>query len=115
METSIESAAGDLRVRLGRRFDAPDAERVADAVLAFAPFSRLTVDFTNVREFSDAAVIPLARTLAGLDRVHVLLRGMTRHQYRLLRYLGLEVGFAPTSEGYEDPPLGSRRSLATRS
>ncbi len=103
VQTRIEAQPGDLRIRLGDRFDLSEAARLAEAVVAFAPLSRLSVDFTHVREFSETAIVPLARTLGGLAHATVLLRGITRHQYRLLRYFGVVVCDCPKSEPLEDP------------
>jgi hypothetical protein len=85
----IEAEHGTILLKLGRRFTAPEAERVGQAVESLAPFSQLIVDFTEVREFHDAAFFSLSKALRALARVKVVLRGLTRHQARLLRYLGL--------------------------
>ncbi len=117
MQTRIEAHPGDLRIRLGSRFDVAEAARLAEAVVAFAPLSRLSVDFTHVRDFSETAIVPLARTLGGLAHATVLLRGMTNHQYRLLRYFGVAVGDSPKSESIEHPhaPKDDATALARAS
>lgn len=85
----IEARQGTVFLKLDDRFTARDAERVSEAVEALAPFSQLIVDFSEVREFHDAAFFSFSRVLRALAKVNVVLRGLTRHQTRVLRYLGL--------------------------
>ena len=84
----VEASPGVLLMRFGVRFTVTEAERLQEAVVAFAPFRRLTLDFSNVRHFEDAAVVPLARTLSVLGTVEVRMRGLTLHQERMLEYIG---------------------------
>ncbi len=100
----VHLAEGIVLVQLGRQFGAPDARRLREIVLSFAPISKLTLDFALVREFHDAAFAPLAETLRGLSATEVVLRGHTVHQSRMLKYFGvaqpapaggLAVGLAP--------------------
>jgi hypothetical protein len=93
----IEAKHGTVLLKLGRRFTAPDAERLRQAVESLAPFSELTLDFTEVHELHDAAFLSLSRTLAELVEVKVVLRGLTLHQVRLLKYLGLAPAEPQTS------------------
>ena len=44
-----ELTDGSLVLRLGRHFGPADAERLAETIRCFSPFSRLTLDFTDVR------------------------------------------------------------------
>lgn len=87
----IEAEQGTVLIKVGRRFGPPDAEHLAGVVESLAPFSQLIVDFTDVREFHDAAFLSLARALRALAEVPVVLRGLTIHQSRLLKYLGLPI------------------------
>lgn len=84
----VEANQGALLLRLGDAFTSRDAERVAETLRAFAPLSRLTLDFGKVRHFEDAAFFPIAKALGVLAKVGVELRGLTLHHVRLLRYLG---------------------------
>ena len=88
---NIEAKDGTVTLRkIGRTFAARDAERMAELLHNFAPFSRLVLDFAAVREYDDSALLPLVRMLQPLTGVAVVLRGLTRHEARLLRYLGLQ-------------------------
>lgn len=99
----IEATQGAILLRLGAAFTARDAERVAETLRTFAPLSRVTLDFGQVRSFEDAAFFPVVKALGALAKVEVVLRGLTLHHARLLRYLGVPswcvtgpVGSSPT-------------------
>jgi hypothetical protein len=70
-------------------FGMRDAQRISELLQTLTPFSRLVLDFTAVRELDDAALLPLVGTLQPLAGVAIVLRGLTRHAARLLKYLGL--------------------------
>lgn len=84
-----ELTDGSLVLRLGRHFGAADAERLAETIRCFSPFSRLTLDFTDVRDLQDSAWGAIAATLAASGAQDVALRGLTAHQSRMLKYLGV--------------------------
>jgi hypothetical protein len=85
----IEAEHGRVLLKLGARFGASEVERIGEAVESLAPISQLIVDFTEVREFHDAAFFSFSKALRALAKVNVILRGLTRHHSRLLAYLGL--------------------------
>jgi anti-anti-sigma regulatory factor len=51
----------------------------------------ICLDFTGVRAFEDAALSVLAVGLRGCRAARVAVRGLGRHQARLMRYLGLDL------------------------
>jgi hypothetical protein len=66
---------GSLRLRLGARFGAPEAERACETVQAFASLRQLTLDFADVGELGQSACAAVAKMLAmRLARKLVLLR-----------------------------------------
>jgi hypothetical protein len=81
---------GQYQLRFGSRFDVSEAEHLRDEVRALHPFAGLALDFSGVREFQDCAIAILASTLRGLPREEVEVRGLTAHQWRLLKYFGIE-------------------------
>ena len=89
MQVQVQS--GTILLKLGRVFTVRDAERMAEMLKSFGPFSELVVDFTSTHEFHDAAFPALYGAMQRLTGVRVTLRGMTEHQSRLLRYLDLPV------------------------
>jgi hypothetical protein len=90
----VEASPGALLVKFGVRFAAAEVESLQGSIAAFAPFTRLTLDFSDVRHFEDAAFGPLASTLGVLGSVEFRMRGLTLHQQRMLKYVGLDDGNA---------------------
>jgi hypothetical protein len=97
-EMRIQAMPGELVVRFGSRFDSNEVSRVAEAIAVFAPLTALTLDFGAIREFRDAAVAPLAAQVSAVG-AKVTLRGLTRHQARVLQYFGHVAADAPAAEG----------------
>jgi hypothetical protein len=86
---------GITQLRFGSRFDVSEAEHVRETVAGMSPFAGLALDFTGVREFQDSAIAVLASTLRPLPREEVQLHGLTAHQWRLLKYFGIEPPATP--------------------
>ncbi len=87
----VQFTPGLLVMEMGTRFGTHEAERLQESVEAFAPVPKLVLDFTRVREFHDAALLALADALAARKAAstEVVLRGLTRHQARVLEYFGV--------------------------
>ncbi len=81
---------GSLRLRIGMRFGIAEAERVCEAIRAFAPLQQLTLDFTHVRDFEQSACTVVAKMLSARFARKVVLLGVTPGQSRMLKYLGVE-------------------------
>lgn len=96
----IDARRDVIEVRLGARFRAAEAERIAEALGSLGAFSRLTIDFGPVRDCDDAALATLAAVLRHVACGQIALRGLTHHQWRLLTYLGL----APDRRGAVSAP-----------
>ena len=81
-----------LLVEVDGVFDLAAAARVAEALAEVRPGGALRVDLTRVREFHDAGVAALGRSLttAG-DAVRVVVAGLRQHQLRILEYLGVDL------------------------
>lgn len=86
----LDATPGALQLRFDSRFTVPEAKHLRDSVLALGPIERLTLDFTAVRELHDAALAILASLLEALPGTRFVVRGLTMHQWRLLRYFGIE-------------------------
>jgi anti-anti-sigma regulatory factor len=84
----IAEAATTL-VRLRGRFDSPQARSIEEMFSMFRPLPHVIIDFADVREIDDAAVVSLARTLGAFPESRVTFRGLSRHVRRVLRYLGV--------------------------
>ena len=85
----IVAARSTVLLKLGTRFGAAEAERLHDVAMEFSPLAQLTLDFTDVRDFHDAAMAPLARTLRELRATQIVFRGLTLQQSHVLRCFGL--------------------------
>jgi anti-anti-sigma regulatory factor len=93
---------GEILVQLDGVFDLRAAERIAEVLSCVGPGGALRIDLSQIREFHDAGVAVLARTLKASGRqVHVVLSGLRQHQARILGYLGVDV------EALEALPAGS--------
>ncbi len=78
-----------LVIRLDGVFDLDAARHVLEAVAKAPPDSEIYVDLARVRDFHDHGLAILAEALTSVrSRVSVL--GLRHHQYRMLRYLGVD-------------------------
>jgi hypothetical protein len=85
--------AGKLTLYAEATFDLDAARLLAEAIVAAPDDVEIEVDFSRVEEFHDSSVAILSRALARATR-RALLRGLTQHQARLFRYLGVSAGDA---------------------
>lgn len=76
-----------IGITAGAVFDDAEARRVVQLPSADGPDVEVEIDFAAVEAFEDRVSSPLASALAGRPGI-VTLRGLGRHQVRLLRYLG---------------------------
>jgi hypothetical protein len=83
-------AAGEMVIRVRGSFDRLAARRLSTCVSDLPAAAPLVIDFSLVNEIEDLTVTAVARELAR--RGAVQLRGLGRHQLRLLRYCGLDLG-----------------------
>ncbi len=78
-----------LVIRCDGVFDHAAAQRVLEAVTNADPETEIYVDLSHVREFHDHGVATLAQA-AEKARRRISVRGLRQHQYRMLRYLGVD-------------------------
>jgi hypothetical protein len=83
-ETSVTPPRAEYR--LTGSFDLAAARTLCDALIAGGR-REVLVDVTRVRDVHDDALALLSRAMHVL-RGRVALRGLNRHQLRVLRYLG---------------------------
>ena len=69
-------------------FDVPAAQRLAKALAQADAGDKVRIDLTQVREFHDYGVTVLAQALSAFG-ARIDVRGLGRHQRRLLRYFGV--------------------------
>ncbi len=86
----MKGAHGEVVIRIDGAFDGNAASRLA-RWLGEVPHSEpLVIDFTGVRVCEDFGLAEVASGLVDRDRLVV--RGLTRHQERMLRYFGVDLG-----------------------
>ena len=83
--------------RVEGTFDAATAAALLAQVASLGSGARVTVDFSRVNRFEDAALGQLADDLSKAEAL-VDVRGLTQHQRRLLAYFGLGDGRATGSD-----------------
>jgi hypothetical protein len=82
------TAGGSLTLEIEQSFEPEDAVRIHELIERAAPGTPVEIDFRQVRECQDFALVALAKDLVAMrDRVAV--RGMSKHQQRLLGYFGV--------------------------
>jgi len=87
------ASALQFRIEMDGVFDDRAALRIAEALACVQRGGALRIDVSRVCEFQDHAIALLARTLAGgRAGIRIVINGLSLHQSRLLRYLGIDLG-----------------------
>jgi hypothetical protein len=97
-------ARGEVVIRIDGTFDRTTASRLSGWLGEVPIDAQVVLDFSLVKEFEDFGVAAFASQLAGRGPVQVL--GLGRHQQRLLRYFGVDLGARPTALRGDDEALG---------
>ena len=92
-----QSPRGEVVIRIVGTFDAQAASRLSTWLGEVPLDGRLVVDFTEVRDFNDFGLAAVAGELAAHEALVV--RGLTRHQERVLRYFGVDLSHPAGSAG----------------
>ncbi len=103
MRVHGESEQFDAIVSITDAFDPIAACSFRARLSRLPPDARVVLDLSHAWEVADLALAVLADALATPPHPRVLVRGLTQHQERMLRYLGVEDVAAGEPEG-EDPP-----------
>ncbi len=82
-------AHGEVVIRIDGAFDAKEASRLSGWLGEVPRTERLVLDFSGVRICQDFGLAAVARDLSTRDGLVV--RGLTRHQERMLRYFGVDL------------------------
>jgi hypothetical protein len=86
----VRETRGELVIHLDGTFDGQAAAVLARRLGELGTDDALVIDFAHVEAFHDLGVATVARELAGHAGLRV--RGLARHQVRLLRYYGVDMG-----------------------
>ncbi len=92
----MKGAHGEVVIRIDGTFDAKTASRLAGWLVEVPREDALVLDFTQVRACEDFGLASVAGDLGA--RGHLVVRGLTRHQERMLRYLGVDLDRAPDDD-----------------
>ena len=80
-----------LMVPVEGTFDVPAAWRVRDEIAKAAPDRPVTIDFMRVRACSAFALAALFEAISRMHPHRIEARGLSSHERRLIRYLGVEL------------------------
>jgi anti-anti-sigma regulatory factor len=80
---------GEVVIRIDGTFDARAATRLTGWLVEVPRGEPLVLDFTQVRTCEDFGLASVATDLA--ERERLVVRGLTRHQERMLRYFGVDL------------------------
>jgi anti-anti-sigma regulatory factor len=86
---------GEVVIRIDGTFDAKAASRLSGWLAEVPAGGPLVLDFSAVRDCQDFGLAQVASDLAARERLVV--RGLTRHQERMLRYLGVDLWDGPAA------------------
>lgn len=92
MSVHVQAAEGsspDVVFSITGSFDPFAASRFRARIADLAPDVPVVLDFSHATEVSDLALAVLASSFEPSARPRVVLRGLTHHQERMLRYLGI--------------------------
>ncbi len=81
--------SGEVVIEVDGILDHLAAARIARCLCELPPAAPLVIDFSRAEDLPDVGVAEIARELVGHSGVAV--RGLGRHQLRLLRYCGLKL------------------------
>jgi anti-anti-sigma regulatory factor len=98
-----QDSDGKVLLRITGRFD-PASAVLLERELVKETGSEVVLDFGSVDELGDASVAVLSHVLRCANARSLRLRGLRRHQERLLRYFGIELD----DRGSVQPHLESR-------
>ncbi len=97
-------ARGEVVVRLDGNFDATAAMRLSGWLVEVPSGEPLVLDFTQVRSCEDFGLATVARDLVARDGLVV--RGLTRHHERMLRYFGVKLDAATGGDTDDGRDIG---------
>jgi anti-anti-sigma regulatory factor len=98
-------AHGELVIHIDGDFDATAATRLSGWLVEVPDDDPLVIDFTRVRRCEPVGLAAVAGRLAAHERLQV--RGLTRHDERMLRYLGV-----PLEDAAQDDAAQHDREVA---
>ena len=93
-------AHGEVVVHLDGHFDASAANRLSGWLVEVPSGQPVVLDFSRVKMCEDFGLARVARDVVARDRCVV--RGLTRHHERMLRYFGVTLEALPLAASADD-------------
>ncbi len=103
MDAHVDGPPFDAVFSIAGPFDPITASQFRVRLAELPPDACVLLDFSRAWDVADLALAVLAATIAAPRRPQVVLRGLTHHQERMLRYLGLD-GAVLGAPSLDDPP-----------
>jgi STAS domain len=91
MTKVTRTSTGEVLIQVDGTFDAVAARDVRARLRSLPAGVRVVLDFGRVAEFLDLGVAVMAPGLLEERTRAVSVRGLRQHQYRLFRYLGVDL------------------------
>ncbi len=102
MEARVDAPPFDAVFSIAGPFTPVTALQLRVRLAELPPDACVVLDLSRASEVADMALAVLATAIAAPGHPRVVLRGLTHHQERMLRYLGVDVsGVLP---GRDDHP-----------
>lgn len=95
---------GEIVIRIDGTFDPQAALRLSGWLGEVPVGAEVILDFSGARELQDLGLAAVAGRLSGHAPLHVL--GLSHHQRRLLRYLGVDLGVEELATTRDDEAFG---------
>jgi hypothetical protein len=96
MTDVTRGAHGEVVIHIDGDFDASAATRLSGWLVEVPAGQPLVLDFTQVKTCEDFGLAAVAHDLAARDGLVV--RGLTRHHERMLRYFGVMLEALPPGD-----------------
>jgi len=87
----------EVVIRVSGGFDESSGAQLARCIQGLRRTERVVVDFSRLRSFHDVEVCAVARQLSGVPDLSI--RGLGRHQLRLLQYCGVRLPSSHPRDG----------------
>lgn len=97
-------ARGEIVIRVDGTFDPQAALRLSGWLGEVPVGAEVVLDFSRARELQDLGLAAMAGPLADHAPLQVL--GLSHHQRRLLRYLGVDLGAEELAQVGDDEAFG---------
>ncbi len=104
MMNVMRGSRGEIVIRVDGTFDPQAAVRLSGWLGEVPNDAEVTLDFSRARDLQDLGLAAMAGPLAGHGLLHVL--GLSYHQRRLLRYLGVNLGAEEFVHAGDDEAFG---------